>query len=126
MDTQSKDKRINKLISLFTNGEIERCQKEATQAVQIYPTEPFIFNILGVTYAAQSSFSEAIKFYKKAAKLNPEYFEVFNNMGVAYNDWKKPELAVDSLNQAIRLNPCLLYTSPSPRDATLSRMPSSA
>ena len=25
-----------------------------------------------------------------------------------------------------RLYPCLLYTSPSPRDATLSRMPSSA
>ena len=25
-----------------------------------------------------------------------------------------------------RANPCLLYTSPSPRDATLSRMPSSA
>ena len=24
------------------------------------------------------------------------------------------------------VNPCLLYTSPSPRDATLSRMPSSA
>ena len=28
--------------------------------------------------------------------------------------------------QAPRNNPCLLYTSPSPRDATLSRMPSSA
>ena len=27
---------------------------------------------------------------------------------------------------AVRPNPCLLYTSPSPRDATLSRMPSSA
>ena len=26
----------------------------------------------------------------------------------------------------IRINNCLLYTSPSPRDATLSRMPSSA
>ena len=26
----------------------------------------------------------------------------------------------------VRLNSCLLYTSPSPRDATLSRMPSSA
>ena len=26
----------------------------------------------------------------------------------------------------LRLNDCLLYTSPSPRDATLSRMPSSA
>ena len=26
----------------------------------------------------------------------------------------------------VSLTPCLLYTSPSPRDATLSRMPSSA
>ena len=40
-------------------------------------------------------------------------------------------LAVDALldillNQAERYESCLLYTSPSPRDATLSRMPSSA
>ena len=29
-------------------------------------------------------------------------------------------------NGTLNINPCLLYTSPSPRDATLSRMPSSA
>ena len=29
-------------------------------------------------------------------------------------------------NRTQQLTPCLLYTSPSPRDATLSRMPSSA
>ena len=29
-------------------------------------------------------------------------------------------------SDSIRLDTCLLYTSPSPRDATLSRMPSSA
>ena len=29
-------------------------------------------------------------------------------------------------NVKMSTNPCLLYTSPSPRDATLSRMPSSA
>ena len=36
---------------------------------------------------------------------------------------------ITSINKAVTLNkgtPCLLYTSPSPRDATLSRMPSSA
>ena len=31
-----------------------------------------------------------------------------------------------SLQSATRAEACLLYTSPSPRDATLSRMPSSA
>ena len=30
------------------------------------------------------------------------------------------------VSKAIHEKPCLLYTSPSPRDATLSRMPSSA
>ena len=33
---------------------------------------------------------------------------------------------VDTLHVGDGFNPCLLYTSPSPRDATLSRMPSSA
>ena len=45
------------------------------------------------------------------------------------------KLTLDKVNRAIRLHVrnkdidlkiCLLYTSPSPRDATLSRMPSSA
>ena len=30
------------------------------------------------------------------------------------------------IEEVIKSTPCLLYTSPSPRDATLSRMPSSA
>ena len=36
------------------------------------------------------------------------------------------ELVEDTLNELLPLCICLLYTSPSPRDATLSRMPSSA
>ena len=33
---------------------------------------------------------------------------------------------VDAQGNVIQANPCLLYTSPSPRDRTRSRMPSSA
>ena len=36
-----------------------------------------------------------------------------------------PGLATEEVESLVS-NPCLLYTSPSPRDATLSRMPSSA
>ena len=40
----------------------------------------------------------------------------------------KPSYSVDTLSSFREQSPnaCLLYTSPSPRDATLSRMPSSA
>ena len=37
--------------------------------------------------------------------------------------WKDPGVAFDLW---MHVGTCLLYTSPSPRDATLSRMPSSA
>ena len=46
--------------------------------------------------------------------------------GVKYEAYAKP-VPLRDLAKAMGHNPtCLLYTSPSPRDATLSRMPSSA
>ena len=39
---------------------------------------------------------------------------------------RAPELAVTGIETNVLATVCLLYTSPSPRDATLSRMPSSA
>ena len=50
-----------------------------------------------------------------------ESHKIFEEDGVdAYREYQ-------ILNEEKILNPgCLLYTSPSPRDATLSRMPSSA
>ena len=42
---------------------------------------------------------------------------------------KTPSAGIPTLDPRkgrLSLQPCLLYTSPSPRDATLSRMPSSA
>ena len=41
-------------------------------------------------------------------------------------DGSRPETAETAKQLCTRLSDCLLYTSPSPRDATLSRMPSSA
>ena len=45
--------------------------------------------------------------------LHIDFYQLFDNKEV-------------SINVPVRIKGCLLYTSPSPRDATLSRMPSSA
>ena len=54
-----------------------------------------------------------------------------HGMGGAYDIWfQQIEALADSFHiislTLPEVNSCLLYTSPSPRDATLSRMPSSA
>ena len=51
-------------------------------------------------------------FVQKRRKIAKKYDQSFSN----FDKLKTPEI----------INSCLLYTSPSPRDATLSRMPSSA
>ena len=61
-----------------------------------------------------------------------EYNQVDSTLKVPYGQGRlerilSDKLEFDELMQLCeKLNICLLYTSPSPRDATLSRMPSSA
>ena len=43
-----------------------------------------------------------------------------------YNKFLNPDRLNKAYDFAVKAHSCLLYTSPSPRDATLSRMPSSA
>ena len=48
------------------------------------------------------------------------------NAGAGYTDGTYPNVAIVGDGSGATCSVCLLYTSPSPRDATLSRMPSSA
>ena len=91
-----KDALINKLISLFNAGQIKKCLKETHRARKKYPDEPFIYNLLGVLYAHIHSYQDSVKNYLKALKLNPNYFEAYNNIGVAYIGWKKNNKAITS------------------------------
>ena len=51
------------------------------------------------------SYEDSIKNYSKALKLNPNYFEVYNNIGVAYTSWKKINKAIEFFDKAIQINP---------------------
>ena len=59
---------------------------------------------------------------KQVERSNYGDGKVLRKKRVASSD----QLEIVSLVAAPVINSCLLYTSPSPRDATLSRMPSSA
>ena len=54
--------------------------------------------------------------YWTDAEENDRQFLIFHELGHCFLDFEHDD----------RIDGCLLYTSPSPRDATLSRMPSSA
>ena len=57
--------------------------------------------------------------------LNPLVVESMKEVGIDISG-NKTKSALDFFKEGRRFNYCLLYTSPSPRDRTRSRMPSSA
>ena len=81
-------------------------------------------------------FNQYIKFQTKSSNMNDpiiEAIELFEHtldkkVLVWFQEHKDKFVDLTTLKKMFlqRYNPCLLYTSPSPRDATLSRMPSSA
>ena len=95
MSQITKDILINRAISLFNEGSIKKSLKEALIAKKKYPDEPFIYNLLGVLYAQMESYNNSIKNYSKAIKLNPKYFEAYNNIGVAYSNCQKNNKAIE-------------------------------
>ena len=79
----------------------------------------FIISLLIITFTFSSIAEE------KVLKDQNTEFSVYTGMFDFSDDGKKSTL-IGFQHQNENLNSCLLYTSPSPRDAHESRMPSSA
>ena len=89
---------------------------------------------------ARPRFTQALNYLQKALSIyqktedqegagnaNNNIGVVYKNLGSYFLELEQQDSADIYLNNSLsHLNSCLLYTSPSPRDATLSRMPSSA
>jgi Flp pilus assembly protein TadD len=64
---------------------------------------------LGCWYHERSRHEEAIKEFKKAIYIKPDYTDAYNGLGVCY-DWKKDYAAAsDAYRMALKLNPNLAY-----------------
>ena len=80
---------------------------------------------LGNSYLNQKNLPKALEFYKITITKAPDYLEAYIKKGELLTNLKIHNEAIDCLKSALKIA-CLLYTSPSPRDGLLSRMPSSA
>ena len=86
---------------------------ESTRQVEVIDSKSFLAEISNDSSTAQS----------KRSRMEVAYYDPASDM-IIRPRFDVDESKVDDFNR--RLKCCLLYTSPSPRDGLLSRMPSSA
>jgi tetratricopeptide (TPR) repeat protein len=89
--------RLEQLITLgrehYQAGEYDRAEKYLAEVVEIRPTFPDVFNMLGVIYHGSGRFQEAEEAFENALQLNPNYTDAALNLSVTYNDRGKYEKA---------------------------------
>jgi len=77
------------------------------QAIQQDPSNVAVHNNLGEAYRALNRLDDAVRCYRGAIALRPEYANAHNNLGVALSKQGKFEDAVDSFRKALALKPDL-------------------
>lgn len=64
-----------------------------------------IYNGLGFAYFAQEQYDLAIRNYKEALRLNPEYIMALNNLAHAYERKKLTAQALETYEEALKYEP---------------------
>jgi tetratricopeptide (TPR) repeat protein len=80
---------------------LKKAIKEDSQTPEMSP----VYNALGYAYFGQEQYDMAIRQYKEAIKLEPEYVMAMNNLGHAYEQKKLMSQALDIYEQALALEP---------------------
>ena len=62
---------------------------------------------LGIVYAMQKKYPEAVKIYTEAINLNPKEANNYLNLGITYQNMGNMEEGQKYLNKAFELNPAL-------------------
>lgn len=64
-----------------------------------------VYNALGYVYFCQDQYDLAIRQYKEAIKLKPDYVTALNNLAHAYEKKKLPSQALQTYQEAVKFNP---------------------
>ncbi len=64
-----------------------------------------VYNALGYAYTAREQYDLALRQYKEAVKLKPDYTRAWNNLGFAYDRKNLKTQALEAYEEALKTDP---------------------
>jgi tetratricopeptide (TPR) repeat protein len=96
---------INELTSLYSAKKYKTFGILLNANIKKYKDCPYLNHLKGMFYKITKNDLDAISYFNKAIKLNPLYWEAYNNLGNLYFDIKKYEDALYNYNKTLVINP---------------------
>jgi len=93
----------------YNQGNYTAALGEFLKAKTLYTGDPYLQNDLGLTYMAMKKMDLAIKHFKKALEIKPDYAPALNSLGTAYLNKKEWDTAIRYFKEVTEN---LLYATP--------------
>ena len=97
------ESKINSVIALYSNGQIEKAIEGVEALIKDYPNEALLHNISGAFYQAIGQLNESLDSFEKAITINSDYAEAHYNLGFTLQQLGQLEAAMKSYEQAIAI-----------------------
>ncbi|NJL46246.1 MAG: tetratricopeptide repeat protein [Leptolyngbyaceae cyanobacterium SM2_5_2] len=93
------DKKLYTQSALYLQQALKQIADDETENAAL------VYNALGYTYFAQEQYDLAIRNYKEALKLMPDYVTALNNLGHSYERKQLMNQALETYESALTLEP---------------------
>lgn len=109
-NTQSASAHYKIGVSYLNEAKVQLAFVEFQKAYELNPNDKEVLQAIGYIYLVHfDDTAKAIDFFEKAAKVDPNYSEAYNNLGVAYEKLGQFEKAISFYKKAVSN---LLYSTP--------------
>ena len=82
---QPPQSEIESIIALFSNNKLQEALDRVKGLTKDYQENALLHNVTGACYAGLGQLSSAVKSYKKAIEIKPDYAKAHYNLGAAYH-----------------------------------------
>lgn len=85
--------------------EQEKARQDLEKAIELNPKNAEAHDDLGVIYAKQQQYAEAIRHFSSTIRYDPSYQKGYHNLAMAYFLVEQDNLALEAVDKALELNP---------------------
>ena len=101
-------KEIQRAVDSYKSGNLSESEKLAKKLITSNPKVVFLYNLMGLILVSQKKINEATEYYEKGIKIDPNFAEIYNNLGLLHINNKSDHVKAENFyKKAISLNPKL-------------------
>ena len=104
IDPSYMDARVNQLAVLIELGRYAEAKAAAESLIATHPLRPEPYGSLGNIYVSAGQIREAVKLYRKALELRPDYAEAHFNLAILLGEPEDQKSAIGYLESQIAQN----------------------